>query len=139
MSSSRPKNTESGTPDTLRVLLVEDSFAVAQSFSFMMEEYGWSIIGPAPSVEVAIDLIERHTIDVAVLDINLRGVIVTPVAQRLTEMGIAFLFLTGYGDTDDMLPAQFKDAPMLLKPVDETDLIQTVQALLNPPRTHPAP
>ena len=77
-------------------------------------------------------LVEQYasTIDVAVLDINLQGHSVAPVAQKLREMSIPFVFLTGYGDADAMLPAHFDEYPTLLKPVSEEELIAKVNALI---------
>lgn len=120
-------------PAALKVLLVEDSFAVAQSFTFLMEDHGWDIIGPASTLSHAIDLIHTRDIDVAVLDINIQGKIVTPVAQLLLEKKVPFVFLSGYGNMDDMIPKPFKTCPMLLKPVDESALLQTVEQLVHPP------
>ncbi len=116
----------------LNVLLVEDSYPVAQSFTFLMEEYDWDIIGPAPTIDAAMKLVEQFasTIDVAVLDINLQGHSVAPVAQKLRELSIPFVFLTGYGDADAMLPAHFEEYPTLLKPVREEELIEKVNALI---------
>lgn len=130
MPHSLNDNSQSGTTGHLNVLLVEDSFAVAQSFTFLMEEYGWRIIGPAPTVEAALKLIDQYAIDVAVLDINLQGIVVTPVAVKLQGKRIPFVFLTGYGSTDDMLPQKFGNDPILLKPVDEQELLNTVNNLV---------
>jgi DNA-binding LytR/AlgR family response regulator len=97
-----------------------------------MEEYGWDIIGPAPTLDAALKIIQQHaqTIDVAVLDINIQGYPVTPVAMQLQELNIPFVFLTGYGDADAMLPAQFEHHPTLLKPVRDVELLETVNKLI---------
>ena len=129
MSDSLIHSSRSSEENLLKVLLVEDSFAVAQSFVFLMEDSGWQIVGPAPTIDKALDLIDQTPIDIAVLDVNLQGQIITPVAQKLQSLGIPFLFLTGYGDTDDMLPSHLNAYPMLYKPVDEQILVRTVTQL----------
>lgn len=131
MTDQLIQTSRSSEETKLKVLLVEDSFAVAQSFVFLMEDSGWQIVGPAPTIEKALDLISKNTIDLAVLDVNLQGQIITPVAEKLQSIGIPFLFLTGYGDTDDMLPPPLNQHPMLYKPVDEQTLIQAVTQLIH--------
>ncbi|HAI13772.1 MAG TPA: hypothetical protein DCM28_18845 [Phycisphaerales bacterium] len=130
MTQSLNNNINTHPTGRLNVLLVEDSFAVAQSFTFLMEEYGWHIIGPAPTVEAALELIDKQKIDTAVLDINLQGQVVTPVAEKLQNRQIPFIFLTGYGSTETMLPESLRDLPTLLKPVNEQDLLNTIDHLL---------
>ncbi|MBL4701543.1 MAG: response regulator [Phycisphaeraceae bacterium] len=117
-------------PDALKVLLVEDSYAVAQSFIFLMEDHGWHIVGPAPTITQSIELIEQHPIDVAVLDINLQGSVITPVADLLQNKSIPFVYLTGYANIDDILPDHLKQHPILLKPIDVESLIQTIKQLV---------
>lgn len=130
MTQSLNDNSASPSVEPFNVLLVEDSFAVAQSFVFLMETYGWRIIGPAPTVQAAIKLIDQHTINAAVLDINLQGNVVTPVAEKLAEKQVPFAFLTGYGSTEAMLPDRFRNRPILLKPVNEEELINTVTGMI---------
>ena len=122
-------------PDALKVLLVEDSFAVAQSFIFLMEDHDWHIVGPAATIAQSIELIEQQPIDVAVLDINLQGSIITPVADLLQSKSIPFVYLTGYANIDDILPDHLKQPPVLLKPIDSESLIQTIKRLVDSNRS----
>ena len=70
-----------------------------------------------------------QAIDVAVLDANLNGRSVTPVADALARRGIPFIFATGYGDTGEA-PGGF-DAPVIRKPYDVTQVAVAVAALLS--------
>ena len=66
-------------------------------------------------------------IDAAVLDANLNGLAVTPVAEALAARGVPFVFATGYGDSG--APMGF-DAPIIRKPYDVTQVAAAVGALL---------
>ncbi|HLH48458.1 MAG TPA: response regulator [Roseiarcus sp.] len=82
-----------------RILLVEDEFLLAQNLSDEFQAIGASVLGPAASLERALALIEQErAIDVAVLDLNLGGVMAYPVADALLARHIPFVFTTGYED-----------------------------------------
>jgi CheY-like chemotaxis protein len=111
-----------------RVLIVEDEAIVALLVAESLRDAGADVVGPAGSVEQALGLITAVWPDgglsAAVLDINLGGQIVWPVANRLASLGVPFLFATGYGWNFDrrIYPA----APVLAKPFDIDALIATV-------------
>ena len=82
-----------------RLLVVEDNYIVAADITLALEERGVEVIGPAGSVGVALKLIaEQNPIDGAVLDVDLRGQRVYPVADALRDAGIPFVFTTGYDE-----------------------------------------
>jgi CheY-like chemotaxis protein len=81
-----------------RVLIVEDELLVALLIEDFLEDFGCTAVGPCGSVAKALDMIERETLDMAVLDVNLSGEMVYPVADMLEARHIPFLFLSGYGD-----------------------------------------
>jgi DNA-binding response OmpR family regulator len=66
---------------SLRVLVVEDEFIIAMELEAIFLDQGWQVLGPAASVVEALDLLASQPPDVAILDVNLRGVMVTPVAE----------------------------------------------------------
>src|SRR3954469_1292839 len=105
------------------VLVVEDEYLVATDLASVLEEFGVNVIGPASSVEEALELVEAHgeKLDGAVLDVNLREVRVYPVAQALAERGVPYVFTTGYEAS--AIPEPHASAPRYEKPVDQTVLI----------------
>jgi len=114
--------------DGMRILIVEDNFVVADSLRFVINGYGGTVAAIAPTVEKALTALAAAPIDIAVLDINLAGVSVAPVAEHLQAKGIPFVFLTGYGDAE-LLPAALRDLPRFDKPVNAEQLVQALQRL----------
>lgn len=114
-----------------RVLVVEDEVLVAMLIEDELTAAGAKILGPAPSVDDALRLIEATSADggisAAVLDINLAGKHVLPVAEKLAALGVPFLFATGYGQNCDT--GGHKGAPRLRKPFDPAMLIAAIEAL----------
>jgi CheY-like chemotaxis protein len=114
-----------------RVLVVEDEALVAMLVAEELRGAGAEIVGPAPSVDDALRLVEAAAADggisAAVLDINLGGQHVAPLADRLAALGVPFLFATGYGENRD---ARGHDAaPVVEKPFDRERLVASVAAL----------
>jgi DNA-binding response OmpR family regulator len=89
------------------VLLVEDEFLIALDLEWLLERHGWLVLGPAASVAAALRLLERgeEPPDAALLDVNLRGELVTPVAERLRALGIPFVLASAYERVDLGVPA----------------------------------
>jgi CheY-like chemotaxis protein len=81
----------------LRVLVAEDEALVAFQLEDMLAELGCAVIGPASRVGQALDLLGRERVDAAVLDVNVAGELVYPVADALTAQGLPYIFATGYG------------------------------------------
>lgn len=101
----------------LRILVVEDEYLLAADVARLLEQSGAEVIGPFPTVDQALsDLANGPLPDFALLDVNLRGVLVFPVAELLLSAGVPFLFVTGYDS--GALPEIFADQPRLEKPVD---------------------
>jgi PAS domain S-box-containing protein len=112
-----------------RVLIVEDAVLLALELETGLSEAGAEVVGPAYELEEAIALLDRP-IDAAVLDANLNGRSVTPVAEALTARRVPFVFATGYGETGGA-PGGF-DAPVIRKPYDVTQVAAAVAELLHP-------
>ncbi len=104
----------------LRVLIVEDALLLALELEAGLQEAGARVVGCAADVNEAMRMLETMTIDAAVLDANLNGVSVAPVAEALRTRGVPFVFATGYGDSKT-LPEGF-DAPIIRKPYDVTQV-----------------
>lgn len=97
-----------------RILLVEDEFIVATMAEDMLSELGATVVGPATSLARGVALAESEEFDAAVLDINIQGTTVDPVADILSRRGIPFIFATGYGRP--ALRDRSQQAPLLDKP-----------------------
>ena len=76
------------------VLVVEDEFLIAMDLELLLGQNGWRVLGPAPTVEVALELLNEEIPDVAILDINVRGKRITAVAEDLRRMGVPFMVPT---------------------------------------------
>jgi len=113
-------------PDTcsLKVLVVEDESLVALDIENMLEEMGCKVVASVPRLVRALDLASRLDFDLAVLDINLAGEVVYPLAFRLAARKIPFVFSTGYSTAS--LPPELSDRPILKKPVMLANLKRAV-------------
>lgn len=114
-----------------RILVVEDEYFLADDVRDALSEAGAEVLGPVPSVEEATALIAQEArIDAAVLDINLRGDLVFPVADALRARGVPFAFATGYDRW--ALPDRFADALRVEKPLQARNIASTLGPLLTP-------
>ena len=98
----------------LRVAIVEDETMVAILLEDMLEELGCEVLWTAHRVGKALDLVTRTEPDAAVLDVNIAGDEVYPVAAALAERRVPFIFTTGYGTRG--LSEQWRDRPIVQKP-----------------------
>ena len=113
----------------IRVLVVEDEYLVASLIQDILENAGCIVSGPIPRLREAIDAAEIETCDAAVLDVNLGGKRVFPVAEVLTRRHIPFIFVTGYGAAS--LPLEHHGRPTIRKPFRNEELVNAVSGLLN--------
>lgn len=106
----------------LRFLVLEDEYHLAVEYERLLLEQGAEVVGPVGDLGSALRLIETcGPIDAAILDINIYGSTVFPVAHELKRRGVPFLFATGYQSID--VPPDFDDVPVCLKPLDASDLL----------------
>jgi two-component sensor histidine kinase len=103
----------------LRLLIVEDALLLTLELESGLQEAGAQIMGSAADLDEAMRMVDLP-IDAAVLDANLNGVSVLPVAEALRARGVPFVFATGYGDSK-MAPQGF-GAPIIRKPYDVTQV-----------------
>ncbi len=110
-----------------RVLVVEDEFLVAMTLQDSLEDWGYEVVGPSGHLQDAMDLLEAEPVDAAIIDVNLAGQPIFPLAARLKARGIPFVLTTGYERS--VIPEEFRDAAWLQKPVREAELREAVGAL----------
>ena len=111
----------------LRVLVVEDEMMVSMLIEDMLTDLGCSVVGPASRLDEAFELAKTSDLDCAVLDVNLGGQPIFPLADLLRERGRPFAFATGYGDAG--LRDVDKGSPVLQKPFREGDLARVLGEL----------
>jgi CheY-like chemotaxis protein len=112
----------------LRILVVEDEFLVSLDLEAMLRELGGEVIGPFAGLERATAVARADTLDVALLDVNVGGQLVTPVADALAARAIPFVFCTGYAAAS--LPAQHAAVPIVMKPCQPQQLKEALLSAL---------
>jgi len=108
-----------------RVLVVEDEFVVALLVEDVLHSLGCAMIGPASHIAAAMTLAQKEALDFALLDVNVAGERIFPVAEILCERGIPFAFVTGYGRQG--LDDRFSEVPVLQKPFLDSDLVSLLK------------
>src|ERR1051326_5450675 len=97
-----------------RILIVEDELLVAMTLEDILRSESCVIVGPSPRVEPALKAAREEPLDAAILDVNLAGKRIDPIAEALADRKIPFVFTTGYDRS--MLPAAHAARPALTKP-----------------------
>ena len=116
------------------ILVVEDEYLIAEDLAAVLKDAGAEVMGPAESLPQAIRLAQNcGTLDCALLDIDLQGVAVYPLAEQLRASAVPMLFLTGMGC--QRIPAEFMDIPCLAKPTGSGRVVEALAVLIGP---HPA-
>lgn len=103
-------------------MLVEDEFLLAIMLEQDVTSAGARVVGPFGHLDAARSAANDEQFDIAVLDVNLGGEMVYPLADDLAAMGRPFVFLTGYSVAQ--LPERFRGRPHLPKPHDASRLIE---------------
>jgi len=118
-----------------RVLVVEDELMIAMLVESALEDEACTIVGPYGRVSEALEAASSEDLDLAVLDVNLAGEMVFPVAEMLAKRGVPFLLLSGYGEM--ALPKDRVDWPICAKPFKIDDLMSVLSRLVEADiRTH---
>lgn len=115
---------------TPQILVVEDEFLIAMELDNTLRSAGYQVLGPAPNVGAALGLLRAERPDAAVLDVNLAGEWVTPVAEVLRAMFVPFILASGYGAADLDSEPVLRDAVNVGKPSRSEQLLKELSGLL---------
>ncbi len=119
-------NTSSGPQP--RVLVVEDEYLIRMLLEDMLADLGYSVAAAVGSIAEAREHAAAGDFSAAILDVNLDGQEIFPVADILAERSLPFVFVTGYGERS--LPDRYRNRPALQKPFQAEQLGSTLGALL---------
>ena len=111
-----------------RILIVEDETLISMLFEDILLELGCEIVGPAFNIKQALELAREAAIDAAILDVNLGGDPIFPVATVLASRAIPLVFSSGYGSGG--LPERWQDRPTLPKPFTAAEVVAALQDLV---------
>ena len=116
----------------LLVLVGEDEILIAMDLELLLRRHGWRVLGPVPSVAEVLRLLESgEKPDVALLDVNLRGEMVTPVAEQLQARGVPFVLASAY-DSHALTTTVLGGAPNIGKPYNERRLLAALVQATTP-------
>ena len=96
--------------------------------SDMLEELGYRVAAEAGDIDEAVRLVQCTDFDIAILDVNVNGKVISPVAEAVQLRGLPFVFATGYGVQG--LPEKFRDRPALQKPFQMDTLARMIDNVL---------
>lgn len=111
-----------------RILVVEDEYFIASDLKRALEKEGAVVAGPVGELPQGLALLSTDVIDAAILDVNLEGATSFPIADRLAEHGVPFIFLTGYDGW--AIPDAYRDMPRIGKPFPIRAVIDCMTRLL---------
>jgi CheY-like chemotaxis protein len=111
-----------------RVLVVEDNGLLCFVIEETLRAAGCQVVGPYARLKEALEETPSQEIDLALLDTNLRGELVSPLAAQLSERGVPFLLTSAY--EHDELPRALQSAAQLRKPYSDLDLLDGLAALM---------
>lgn len=110
------------------VFLVEDEVMIRMMVADMLEELGFSVAAEAGEINEAMRLAQSTHFDLAILDVNVNGKVISPVAELIQSLNRPFIFATGYGSSG--LPEEYRDRPALQKPFQLETLSKMIDAAL---------
>ncbi|MBN8970154.1 MAG: response regulator [Rhizobiales bacterium] len=110
------------------VFLVEDEVMIRMMVSDMLEELGYHVAAEAGDIDEAVRLVQCTDFDIAILDVNVNGKVISPVAEAVQLRNRPFVFATGYGVQG--LPEKFRDRPALQKPFQMDTLARMIEDTL---------
>jgi CheY-like chemotaxis protein len=112
-----------------RILVIEDSPVVAPFIADVLGDLGCSVVGPAPNMAAARELLDGEDFDAAILDVHIRGERVFPLCDLLAAKGVPFVLTSGYADWQ--MPEKWQDRPRLQKPYTIEQVEEALNGLLD--------
>ncbi|ANF54227.1 response regulator [Brevundimonas diminuta] len=113
-----------------RVLIVEDESLVAMLLETILADLGCDVVGPESNIEDGLNVASGTApLDAALLDVNVAGREIFPVAEALKARGVPFVFSTGYGEAG--LPEHWRGNPTVQKPFTEGAIRDALMTALN--------
>ncbi|MBB4797280.1 CheY-like chemotaxis protein [Brevundimonas bullata] len=113
-----------------RVLVIEDESLVAMLLETILEDMGCAVVGPEANIDDGlIAATTEASLDAALLDVNVAGREVFPVAEALRARGVPFVFSTGYGEAG--LPEHWRGNPTIQKPFTEGAIRDALMKVMN--------
>lgn len=113
------------------VLIVEDEYLIASHLGGLLEDCGWQIIGPVGTVKEALAMLQLDLPAVALLDVNLGGESVAPVASVLKDRGVPFALATAYPRPEEYGGGVLAGVPNAGKPASKHRLLATLERLID--------
>lgn len=120
-----------GAGNSQVILVVADEVLIAMEIEAVLVDEGFRVLGPAASVEEALEILADHAPAAAVLDVNLRGELVSPVAEALRLKQIPFLVTSAHYDPVQVAGAAVSGVPHLGKPTSPVHLVASLHMLLS--------
>jgi two-component system, response regulator PdtaR len=124
-------NTADHGSDAPRILIVEDEYLIAMELESLLTAAGYKVIGPATRVDAALSLLKAERPGAAILDVNLAGQWVTPVAEVLRAMSVPFVLASGYVAADLQAAPALRDAVNVGKTWRPEVLLAVLRGLLD--------
>jgi len=112
------------------IFLVEDEVMIRLMVAEMLVELGYKVAAETGDLNEALRLAQSTDFDLAILDVNVNGRVISPVADLICAKGLPFIFATGYGSSG--VPAAYRDRPALEKPFQVEALSRTIESALRP-------
>ena len=125
-------NASAGTP---RILVVEDEYLIRMLLEDMLEELGYAVAAAVGTIAEAREIATDGEFNAAILDVNLDGQEIYPIADILAKRALPFVFVTGYGERS--LPEPYRGRPALQKPFQAEQLKRTLAELVSSPTPQP--
>lgn len=112
-----------------RILVAEDHYFLAEITCDFLHHCGLATVGPVGSTADGCKLAYESALDGAVLDLKLSDDLCVPICRVLAARRIPFLFLSGFPDLS-MIPAEFRNAPLVCKPFESTEMKAALNRML---------